>query len=47
MLQISLFIEIWYDISNQQLVKLKQVDEMFLQQVFNLAGAEPRKGIHD
>ena len=38
--------EIWYNLSNQQLVKLEQVDEMFLRQVFNVAKSTPREGLY-
>ena len=38
--------EIWYNLTNQQLVKLEQIDEMFLRQVFNVAKSTPREGLY-
>ena len=38
--------EIWYNLTDQQLVKLEQIDEMYFRQVFNVAKSTPREGLY-
>ena len=34
--------EVWYNLTTPQLVKLEQIDEMYMRQMFNVAISTPR-----
>ena len=38
--------EIWYNLTNPQMVKLEQIDEMYLRQIFEVAKSAPREGLY-
>ena len=38
--------EIWYNVTEKQIRKLEQIDEMFFRKLFNLPGSAPRVGMH-
>ena len=37
--------EIWYNISDKQLEKLEQIDEMYLRRLLNVAKTAPKVGL--
>ena len=38
--------EVWYNVTDKQLTKLEQIDEMFFRRLFNLPSSAPRVGMY-
>ena len=38
--------EVWYNVTDKQLTKLEQIDEMFFRKLFNLPSSAPRVGMY-
>ena len=38
--------EVWYNVSDEQMTKLEQIDEMWLRKLFSLAKSAPKEGLY-
>ena len=38
--------EVWYNLSNKQMEKLEQIDEIYLRKILNIPKSTPKVGIH-